>query len=175
MPRVKKSRKVGLIGTRKSPDHKRPSRIKGGKEDPHATRQKRKSGNAPGTRNNVESDNKPVARNSGSQDKRIGSKKPIRLVVDPKQKRPTPTRKRFATPAAELAALESDERFNALLDQLEDETPLSEADQQWLNERLARYQVLCDLLGITEDDEVETDSDDPYSQLDAIHIDDFKD
>ena len=38
---------------------------------------------------------------------------------------------------------------------------------------MARHRILCDLLGIVEDDD-EDDDMDPFNDLDAINIDDFK-
>ena len=38
---------------------------------------------------------------------------------------------------------------------------------------MARHRILCDLLGIVEEDD-EDDDMDPFDDLDAINIDDFK-
>ncbi|MDM7859354.1 Der GTPase-activating protein YihI [Alteromonas sp. ASW11-36] len=171
MARAKKSRKGGPIGVAKAPKDwqskpQRPSK---------PTRVKKHKGKAPGSRHNV--DTKPQA--AGNQktvtDKRIGSKKPVPLVVkatsEPIQKI---EKRKYATPAQELAALEANERFNYLLDQLEDGAILKDDDRKWIDAQLERHQVLCDLLGIKESDDEDQDND-PFAQLDAIRIDDFKD
>lgn len=169
MARAKKSRKGGLIGTPKESFESR------GKKKPVAPpRNKRKSGNAAGTRQNVDSGPGLADTGSANKDKRIGSKKPIPLVVEKARKQSDPVKRRkFATPEKELDALEADQRFNRLLDKLEDEQVLSKEDKTWLDQQLARHKVLCDLLGIKE--ETGLPEDDPFSQLDAIQLDDFKD
>lgn len=170
MARVKKSRKIGSIGTPKESFESR------GKKKPIAPpRNKRKSGNAAGTRQNVEPLDESSTNSSQNRDKRIGSKKLIPLVVETStKKKSVPVKKhRFATPAKELDALEADPRFNRLLDSIEDEQVLSQEDQAWLDKQLARHKVLCDLLGIKED--ADLPEDDPFTDLDAIHLDDFKD
>ena len=39
---------------------------------------------------------------------------------------------------------------------------------------MARHRILCDLLGIVEDDDEDDDEMDPLDDLDAIDINDFK-
>ena len=172
MTRAKKSRKGGSIGIPKAIKDSSNSRSTSKPTSP--SRPKRKSGNAPGTRQNTDTTATKANSNSGSQDKRIGSKKPIPLIVEKNQKPVAKVQKRkYATPAEELAALEANDRFNTLLDKIEDEQALSKDDQDWLDQQLARHKVLCDLLGIKE--EVEEPDADPFAQLDAIQLDDFKD
>lgn len=168
MARVKKSRKGGPIGVPKSVKdgkNKRPAPVE---------RVKKRKGLTPGSRNNVEQKSTSTTVNSQPKDKRVGSKKPIALVVTekPKPSIQTPKRK-YATPAQEMAALEADPRFNDLLDQLDDGVKLKDADQQWLDSALARHKILCDLLGIKPEENEQED--DPFAQLDAIRLDDFND
>ena len=170
MPRVKKSRKGGPIGVSKPAKHG-PSKTN---RTAPVERTKKRKGLSPGSRNNVEQKTKVSEQANQPKDKRLGSKKPIALVVTEKPKATIQTPKRkYATPAQELAALEADARFNALLDQLDDGAKLSDADQKWLDNALARHQVLCDLLGI-KPEETEQD-DDPFASLEAIRLDDFND
>lgn len=170
MPRAKKTRKSGLIGTPKvNPSNKRSST---GNSNP--PKMKRKKGNSPGSRHNVESNKKPESTKTTTTDKRVGSKKPIPLIVEPKKSNKPVKAKKYRTPLEELDALESDARFNRLLDQIEDNVTLTTDDQKWIDEKLERHKILCDLLGIKlEEDDVE-DSD-PFDALDAIQMDDFKD
>ncbi len=107
-----------------------------------------------------------------NKDPRHGSKKPIQLV---KAVTPTPEqKKKYATPAQELAALEADQRLSDLLDKLDNDQSLSREQQAYVDEKMARHRILCDLLGIVEDDD-EDDDIDPFADLDAININDFKD
>lgn len=157
MPRSKKTRKVGLIGVRKDPDRKPRVTVPQGK--------KKGKGKPSGTRNAAE---QPKTRSGGKksmQDPRHGSKRPIQLIK-------TETRK-YATPAEELAALEADNRLASLLDKLDQDVSISRTEQQYVDEKMERHRILCELLGIDADDE-EDDRNDPYADLDAISMDDFK-
>lgn len=165
MARSKKTRKVGLIGVRKDPNHKRPEK------DPRA---KKHSGRPAGSRNNVESATKKEQTVKQSKDPRIGSKKPIALVKSPSPVVAKPMRK-YATPAQELAALEADDRLATLLDKLDDGHKLSAEDQAYVDAKMARHRILCDLLSITEEDDEDDDTDDPFDKLDAYKLDDYKD
>ncbi len=164
MPRKKKSRKVGLIGVRKDPNAPRPPKA--------PKRAKKSTGKPAGNRNNIESSNKPARQKKSALDPRLGSKKPISLIAKPTQAE----KRRFATPAQELADIEADERLSSLLDKLDNSGKLNAADQQYVNEKMARYRTLCDLLGITSDEESdEDDTDSPLNDIEQIKIDDFKD
>ena len=102
-----------------------------------------------------------------------------------KQKLVEPKVKRYATPAQELAALEVDERLTMLIDKYDDDQHLSKEEKQYMEEKMARHQVLCDLLGI-KDEEDESEivrqvkqkeiiaEDDPLKTFESININDFK-
>ncbi len=165
--RSKKTRKVGQIGVRKDPDFKK-------KRKPNTTspaKSNKHSGNKAGSRNAVESKAKQEKRSPANKDPRHGSKKPIELVKAPVAKAAV---KKYATPADELAALEADNRLAALLDKLDEGIAISKAEQAYVDEKMARHRIICDLLGITDSDDEEED-DDPMNQLDAISMDEFKD
>ena len=81
--------------------------------------------------------------------------------------------KKYATPADELAALEADNRLSDLLDKLDEGQAISKAEQQYVDDKMARHRILCDLLGIAESDD--EDDDDPMDSLDAMSMDEFKD
>jgi ribosome assembly protein YihI (activator of Der GTPase) len=167
MARSKKSRKVGLIGVRKDPDFK-PSENR--KSD--SSRPKKHKGKPAGSRHNVEQKKVSGQKSVVNKDPRHGSKKPIQLVKAAVT--PTPAqKKKYATPAQELAALEADQRLSDLLDKLDDDKPLTREQQAYVDEKMARHRILCDLLGIVEEDD-EDDEMDPFDDLDAINIDDFK-
>lgn len=165
MGRSKKSRKVGLIGVRKTPDNKP-------KADAPDRRKKAPKGKPAGNRHNVEQNKKSSGRsNAGPRDPRTGSKKPVPLVKP--SVTTTQEKRRFANPAEELAALEADSRLVALLDKLDNDEKLTREQQTYVDEKMDRHRILCDLLGISEQDESE-DKSDPLSGLDAINIDDYK-
>ena len=79
-------------------------------------------------------------------------------------------KKKYATPAEELAALEADQRLASLLDKLDEDKPLTKEQQAYVDEKMARHRILCDLLGIVDND----DEMDPFDDLNAIDINDFK-
>ncbi|AEF01573.1 MULTISPECIES: Der GTPase-activating protein YihI [Alteromonas] len=169
MARSKKSRKVGLIGVRKDPDRK-----PGQKRLESTPRPKKHKGKPAGSRHNVEQGENGTSKRRENQDPRLGSKKPIPLVVK-KTTITTPTQKqKFATPSEELAALEADQRLASLLDKLDDDKQLTKEQQSYVDEKMARHRILCDLLGIVEDDDEDDDEMDPLDDLDAIDINDFK-
>ncbi|QCZ91967.1 Der GTPase-activating protein YihI [Salinimonas iocasae] len=160
MPRSKKSRKVGQIGVRKDPDRKpaRPSVPTGKKPG---------KGKQPGNRNAVEQAKSKGGGAREKRDPRIGSKRPVPLVKS--------QAKKYATPAEELAALEADNKLALLLDKLDNGDTISVTEQQYVDEKLDRHAVLCDLMGIDLNaDEEESEQDDPLDKLDAINPDDFK-
>ncbi|MBU2978455.1 Der GTPase-activating protein YihI [Alteromonas sp. C1M14] len=167
--RSKKSRKIGMIGVRKDPDFKPEERKNKGKVN--TPKSKRRLGNPAGSRNSVENTQKSNKPTKVNQDPRHGSKKPVPLVKAPVK---TQAQKKYATPADELAALEADTKLASLLDKLDSDKAISRAEQQYVDEKMARHRILCDLLGITETDDDEDDVD-PLAQLDAISLDEFKD
>ncbi|RDV24771.1 GTPase-activating protein [Alteromonas aestuariivivens] len=163
MARSKKTRKVGLIGVRKDPDYRPAPKVSSG-------RVKKKKGKPAGSRHNVEQPDVQPKASKTKQDPRVGSKKPIELVVTAKRP-PQPAMRKYASPADELAALEADERLAELLDKLDANKTLSAAEQAYVDEKMNRHRIVCDLLGITDDEEEESD---PFDTLDALNIEDFK-
>lgn len=107
---------------------------------------------------------------SGKQpkDPRIGSRKPIALLVEEKQSKPLSTKpvkekKLVMTPEQELASIENDDRLNDLLDRLDAGETLDAAEQSWVDQRVDRYQELMDELGIIDTDE---DEDGDFDEVD---------
>ena len=158
MPRSKKTRKVGLIGVRKDPDRKPRVTVPQGK--------KKGKGKPSGTRNALEQQKTRSGGKKAAQDPRHGSKRPIQLIK-------AETRK-YASPAEELAALEADNKLAALLDKLDQDISISRTEQQYVDEKMERHRVLCDLMGISDNEDEDDDSNDPLDDLDAISMDDFK-
>jgi ribosome assembly protein YihI (activator of Der GTPase) len=160
----KKTRKGGQIGTPKStiPIVRTPS-----------DRTRKKNGNKPGTRNSV-IDAAESARQNQKKDLRFGSKVPIDLLRHKKTSSQATEKKiSYKTPKHELDAIEADDKLQKLLDKQEAKA-LTALEQVYVNTNLARHLVLCDMLGISAEEEIE-EEDDPLSRLDAISMDDFKD
>ncbi len=135
MARSKKSRKVGVIGTPKS--------TQGAKAQDSRQKQKKRKGNPAGSRN---SDNIAVARAKASSAKanpKLGSTKPVDLHANAQT-----TQKKFADPRKELESIENDTRLSMLLDKEDQGIKLSKADQTYIQEKLSRHALLCELLGI---------------------------
>ncbi|GBL06247.1 Der GTPase-activating protein YihI [Glaciecola sp. KUL10] len=159
----KKSRKVGLIGVRKTD----APRVK--KE---ARKPKKTKGNVAGSRQTVAEQTTEQAQKQ-KRDPRIGSKKPIDLKRHLIKEAPKPVVKpRFNTPRQELNAIEDDQKLQDLLDRQETKA-LTKAESDYVSTQLARHKVLCDLLGISIEEN--DDDNDPLDDFDAITIDDYKD
>ncbi|MGS3138842.1 Der GTPase-activating protein YihI [Aeromonas sanarellii] len=95
-----------------------------------------------------------------AKDPRIGSRKPVALIVDEKSSKPVAPKavkekKLVMTPEQELASIENDDRLNDLLDRLDAGETLDAAEQAWVDQRVDRYQALMDELGIIDTDEDE--------------------
>lgn len=109
-----------------------------------------------GSRQQVEQGNKG-GNGKQAKDPRIGSRKPVVLIVEEKQSKPVaPSRKKkrlVMTPEQELASIENDDRLNDLLDRLDAGETLEAAEQAWVDQRVDRYQELMDELGIIDTDE----------------------
>jgi len=143
-------------------------------ESAHAARQRKRDnkrkGLKAGSRQAVEQETSGIKSGSGSKDPRVGSRKPVALVVE-SAKKPVAAKPAKAAKTAEqiaeqqakqlqlkleqeLAAIENDERLNLLLDRLDDGLSVSADDEAWLDARLARHQELLVALGMDDDDEV---------------------
>jgi len=164
----KKSRKGGQIGTPKStiPVVRTPS-----------DRIRKKSGNKPGTRNSVV-EAAETARQNAKKDPRLGSKVPVDLMRHKRSKVENKEVKvSYKTPKHELDAIEADEKLQQLLDKQES-NKLTKLEQDYVDVKLARHLVLCEMLGIDTAEDTAEESDetsDPFAGLDAMSIDDYKD
>ena len=106
--------------------------------------------------------------NVSAKDPRLGSKKPIVLVKETTKK---PIKKKKTSPPitpvkvvelldettliAEINAIEQDDRILAIVAMQEQELELTEQDVDYFNEKMARHQEICSLLGY--EDEIEDD------------------
>ncbi|MBL0611023.1 GTPase-activating protein [Aeromonas jandaei] len=105
-----------------------------------------------------------------AKDPRIGSRKPVALIVEEKGTKSTVSKavkekKLVMTPEQELASIENDDRLNDLLDRLDAGETLEVAEQAWVDQRVDRYQELMDELGIIDNDDDE-ETDDAFEESD---------
>lgn len=162
--------------TRK-PTGKRKESDVSAQEGRERKRAAKRKGLKAGSRQQVEQSNNKSG-NSQSKDPRIGSRKPVVLVVDDKQKKPAAPKavkekKLVMTPEQELASIENDDRLNDLLDRLDAGETLEAAEQAWVDERVDRYQELMDELGIIDNDDDE-DDELPFDDGDDAEFDEQK-
>ncbi|BBT82419.1 Der GTPase-activating protein YihI [Aeromonas veronii] len=162
--------------TRK-PTGKRKESDVSAQEGRERKRAAKRKGLKAGSRQQVEQSNNKSG-NSQSKDPRIGSRKPVVLVVDDKQKKPAAPKavkekKLVMTPEQELAAIENDDRLNDLLDRLDAGETLEAAEQAWVDQRVDRYQELMDELGIIDNDDDE-DDELPFDAGDDAEFDEQK-
>lgn len=168
MPRKKKSRKVGQIGTPKITSNARK---------PTEPRFKKHKGKPAGTRNSEATTTNSSNYTKVSNDPRHGSKKPIDLFAETSKdkKKSAPKIKHFS-PAKELEAIEQDTHFSTLLEKVELGKKLSKEEQNFVDKSLARHKVLCGLLGLndTPEESNNANEEDLYSGFESINIDDYK-
>ncbi|MBS4705286.1 Der GTPase-activating protein YihI [Aeromonas veronii] len=162
--------------TRK-PTGKRKESDVSAQEGRERKRAAKRKGLKAGSRQQVEQP-KNKSGNSQSKDPRIGSRKPVVLVVDDKQKKPAAPKavkekKLVMTPEQELASIENDDRLNELLDRLDAGETLEAAEQAWVDQRVDRYQELMDELGIIDNDD-DADDELPFDDGDDAEFDEQK-
>ncbi|MDA7746376.1 Der GTPase-activating protein YihI [Psychromonas sp.] len=165
MSRTKKSRSAGSSSPKFDGSRKETS-----SQAQKARDKKRKDklkGNKAGNRNTVET--KQGAQQSQRQaknDKRVGSKAPIlltpneqpketpkpKVVMEPKVKVIKTQAIPKLSPEKELDEIENDDRLNDLLEQAENNKPLSKEDQAWVDKKMKRHQELMKELGWIDED-----------------------
>lgn len=110
---------------------------------------KKRKGLKTGGRNSEAKDQKQQT-TAQKRDPRLGSKKKIPLVVEA-AKKPTKAERRINA-EKELEMLESDAQLNVLLDRLDNGDSLGAGLQKYVDEKLARIEVLMKQLGIYEEE-----------------------
>lgn len=156
MTRVKKSRKTGPLAPSKAV--KKPWEAPKGKPSSGKAPRKGK-GHKPGSRFNPAMNQAKTASTGhrGVPDPRHGSKKPIPLVAPATPEKSVEAPNRDAA-HAELQALENDVRLQQLLDKIDQDLPLTDAEQAYVDECTERFNVLADILGLDlEDDDYDYD------------------
>ena len=106
-------------------------------------------------------------------------------MVEPQKKQSKADRRLSAE--QELAMLENDAQLNVLLDRIEEGESLGSGLQKYVDEKLARIEVLMKQLGIYDEDESEQEEhteqtssrelgsdDDLLSQFEDLDLDQFK-
>lgn len=149
-------------------------------------REAKRKGLKPGNRQAAENANQKKGASGQAKDPRVGSRKPVALVVekpatvakpqtkpaqDPLKLAAEQEKKRLRALEQEMEAIENDERLNLLLDKLDGGETLVAADQVWLDAQLERHQQLANALGIEDDDEDEQST--PEDLLQRFIDDDF--
>ncbi|MFT5674650.1 MAG: ribosome assembly protein YihI (activator of Der GTPase) [Paraglaciecola sp.] len=175
MPRKKKSRKGGLIGTPQPPKAQRKANVVD-------TKFKRKNfGKPAGSRNNPEQTELNPNSPKQQKDPRIGSKKPVQLLPEKTDTKIAVKPKHFS-PAQELNAIEQDERLAGLIEKLDSGERLSKEDAKYTEITMQRHALLCELLGIADDQEeliepqtsAQKSEEDLLSEFESIDINQFK-
>ncbi|OCG20825.1 hypothetical protein A9G22_10430 [Gilliamella sp. App2-1] len=130
-------------------------------EESRELKRKRKHKGLPsGSRFNNQDNNKNKNSTKTTKDPRIGSKKPISLIVESSSaitkpvKQPKPI-KSVLSPQQELEQLENDPKLDMLLDLVEQNAKLSKDQQIYLDSKLDRIDELMRELGYTDDDDFE--------------------
>ncbi|MBN4865937.1 MULTISPECIES: Der GTPase-activating protein YihI [Providencia] len=135
-------------------------------------REKKHRGHKAGSRYEEQASNKQNGGQNASADPRLGSKKPVPLIVDEKHitkpvvEKKQPVVKEKLTPEKELELLESDDRLDSLLARLEDGEAVNAEEQKYINTCLDRIDELMSILGIEYADEEEEEEDE--DKLDDI-------
>ncbi len=176
MAKSKKSRKVGLIGVPKT-HHDRADGAKKKRVD--NKKPKNRKGLKPGHRQHLSEEH---ARSDSLQkpDPRKGSKEPVNLdkyrqpSKDNNKKQSIGSKQRYHSPMEELEAIENNKQLEQLLLKQE-HTKLSAQELQFVEKLTIRYAQLCDMLGIDTDESENEKNIDPFANLDAIKLDDYKD
>ena len=153
----------------RKPAGKRKESEASAQEGRERKRAAKRKGLKAGSRQQVEQQ-KGKSAGKQAKDPRIGSRKPVALIVEEKGTKSTVSKavkekKLVMTPEQELASIENDDRLNDLLDRLDAGETLEAAEQAWVDQRVDRYQELMDELGIIDNDDDE-ETDDTFEESD---------
>lgn len=134
-------------------------------------REKKHSGHKSGNRYQDKSSGGQNGNQNQSIDPRLGSKKPVPLIVDDKVvTKPSvapkePVAKVKLSPEQELEMLEQDDRLDSLLARLEDGETITEKEQQYIDTCLDRIDELMAILGIEFSDEEEEEDEEKLDDI----------
>ena len=145
MTRKKRTRKVGSEG----PDqYVEKSVSKLDAEGRQRQKARKRKGLKSGARNAQDAKTRDVQKQAQVKDPRLGSKKPIPLVVDSAQVK----ERKVLTAEQELEKLENDAQLNTLIDRIEAGEKLGAGLQQYVDEKLDRIAILMEELGILDEE-----------------------
>lgn len=126
--------------------------------------EKKHRGNKSGARYQDNSTNSKNDNQNQVADPRLGSKKPVPLIVEDNKavatrpaKPKAPEAKVKLSPEQELTMLEQDDRLDSLLARLEDGETITEQEQEYIDNCLDRIDELMTILGIELVEEEEED------------------
>ena len=167
MTRQKKSRKpgVGSSGTSKVEKTLLAEKEK---------RIRKKTGNKPGSRQQIANNKKAHSTDKAKKDPRLGSKKPIELGIKAPEKPNKPVKTKHAEPKvaairtlettslqqdllSELAAIEADTWLLEIVEKQEQELPLNAQEVDHFNELMERHQEITEQLALDEDESIESE------------------
>ncbi|MFB2828567.1 Der GTPase-activating protein YihI [Aeromonas jandaei] len=153
----------------RKPAGKRKESEASAQEGRERKRAAKRKGLKAGSRQQVEQQ-KGKSAGKQAKDPRIGSRKPVALIVEEKGTKSTVSKavkekKLVMTPEQELVSIENDDRLNDLLDRLDAGETLEAAEQAWVDQRVDRYQELMDELGIIDNDDDE-EADEAFEESD---------
>ncbi len=187
MTRIKKSRKSG-VNPKSAPRDKNSNLELNNNKKP-----KKLKGKQAGNKQKEALQSAEQNPNTVAKDPRLGNKTPIALGVPSTN---TVKKKKSQSPIAqiktvaphpnndltvELDAIEEDQKLQLILSKQETEQPLTEQDVEYFNSKMQRHQEICDILGISdeEDDETpvnktNTSEDDLWDKLDTNDLSKFE-
>ncbi len=153
MTRKKKVRKIGSEGSAQYKDRSLS------KEDVAALARKRENkskGLKAGSRHS-ETKTEQARMGLSKPDPRLGSKKPISLLVEekPHPKSVAGKKVRRLSAEQELESLENDPQLNVLLDRIENGDKLGAGLQSYVDEKIDRIEILMKQLGLFEEEPTE--------------------
>ena len=135
---------------------------------------KKRKGKPSGSRNSIVASSSKLSNKDSKSDPRLGSKKPVNLFASKKPK--TSSKPRYATPQAELLAIENDPMLLKIMDKLDGEVALSKQEQHEFNRLTARHKVLCELIGDQiPDSEPEPETPSIFTDTAFSDLDNFRD
>ncbi|WP_085246650.1 Der GTPase-activating protein YihI [Gilliamella mensalis] len=146
----------------KSKQKTKKSRQEINEESRELKRKRKHKGLPSGSRFNNQDNNKNKNLTNKSKDPRVGSKKPISLIIEGSNnvikpvKQPKPA-KTVLSPQQELEQLENDPKLDMLLDLVEQNSKLTKEQQTYLDSKLNRIDELMQALGYSDDDFEEQD------------------
>ncbi|WP_087023240.1 Der GTPase-activating protein YihI [Thaumasiovibrio subtropicus] len=182
MSRKKKTRKLGAEGPAQFVEKSVSQKDQDGLVRKKARKRK---GLKAGSRHSAEEVTQLKAQGQ-KRDPRLGSKKPIPLVIEdkPHPKSNEAKRQRKLSAEQELMQLENDAQLNALLDRIEEGENLGAGLQKSVDEKLDRIEQLMAQLGLLEDAPEEESEDEffpsapltdeeRFEQFNQLDVDDF--